>query len=95
MTPSFQPVMERLTTGLFDSAEQPVLFWSGDAKRHYRNTFRAIDASVPYRAPRTTPRPRIHGVVPGIVEPRPDTCVGTVADLDEQGRYTVRLLFDA
>ena len=39
--------------------------------------------------------PKIHGLLTGLVEPRPDARLGTVADLDEEGRYTVRLLFDA
>ncbi len=76
-------------------AEQPILLGTGSGRRSYKNTFRAVDAGLPYRPPRRTPKPRIHGVVPGIVEPRPDTNVGTIADLDDQGRYTIRLLFDA
>lgn len=77
-------------------AEQHVLMHGETAEPPvYRNAFRVIDADVPYRPPRITPRPKIHGLLTGLVEPRPDARLGTVADLDEEGRYTVRLLFDA
>ena len=76
-------------------AEQQVLMHGVTSEPPvYRNAFRAIDAVVPYRPPRVTPRPRIHGLLTGIVEPRPDNLLGTVADVDADGRYTVRLLFD-
>jgi type VI secretion system secreted protein VgrG len=60
----------------------------------YRNTFRAVDASRPYRPPRVTPRPRIHGVVTALVQPREDGAVGKIAEMDDQGRYTVQFYFD-
>jgi type VI secretion system secreted protein VgrG len=54
--------------------------------------FSAIPVGVTFRPARVTPRPRIPGVVTGIVDspsPRPD-----LAHLDEQGRYRIRFLFD-
>lgn len=85
-----------LLTEVEHHAEQPVLQHGGpEGRRTYTNTFRAIDAEVAYRPPRITPRPRIHGLLTGMIEPRPDGNVGTIADLDDQGRYTIRLLFDA
>lgn len=66
----------------------------GEGSSRYTNRFRAVDAERTYRPPRRTPKPRMPGVVTGIVEPRADGSLGKVADLDEHGRYTVRLCFD-
>ncbi len=64
----------------------------------YTNSFRAIPADRTYRPPRVTPRPRIAGLVTGIIESPPGAALesGPVryAKLDEQGRYLVRFLFD-
>lgn len=62
-------------------------------EQHYTNSFRATPAKQTYRPPRVTPRPRISGLVTGIV----DAGSGggsSYAQIDEQGRYMVRLLFD-
>ena len=53
-----------------------------------------MDASRAYRPPRVTPRPRIHGVITGITEPAPAGTSGRHAQIDEQGRYTVKFFFD-
>ncbi|MCA9633152.1 MAG: type VI secretion system tip protein VgrG [Myxococcales bacterium] len=61
----------------------------GDAG--YSNHFRAQPKDVTYRAPLVTPRPRVAGVVTGII-------VGTTPTdpmIDDEGRYEVSLLFDA
>jgi type VI secretion system secreted protein VgrG len=63
-------------------------------ERHYKNTFRAIPDEHTYRPPRLTPRPRIHGLITGIVDPGPGEEVGREAKLDTWGRYMVRFLFD-
>jgi type VI secretion system secreted protein VgrG len=60
----------------------------------YVNTFRAIPADRTYRPPRTTPKPRIAGLVTGIVDPGPAGQSAKYAQLDDQGRYLVRFLFD-
>lgn len=59
----------------------------------YQNTFRATPGQVPYRPPRVTPRPRVHGLVTGIIDAGPGGSP-TVAKIDDQGRYMVRFLFD-
>jgi type VI secretion system secreted protein VgrG len=52
---------------------------------------KAIPASVPYRAPRVTARPRIDGLITARVDgPAEDI----YAQLDEHGRYLVRIAFD-
>ncbi len=60
----------------------------------YTNTFRAIPGDRQYRPPRVTPKPRIAGLVTGLVDPGPDGHGAGGAALDEQGRYRVRFLFD-
>lgn len=59
----------------------------------YTNIFRAIPAEATYRPPRSTPRPRMHGVMHAIVEPDP-TSNGIQPWIDHHGRYIVRILFD-
>ena len=67
----------------------------GDGSEGYLNAFKAVDASRTYRPPRVTPRPRIHGVLTAITEPAAKGTSGRIAQIDEQGRYTVRFFFDA
>jgi type VI secretion system secreted protein VgrG len=76
-------------------ASQAVGMHGGDGGEGYLNTFKAVDASRAYRPPRVTPRPRIHGVLTAITEPAPAGASGRHAQLDEQGRYTVKFFFDA
>lgn len=70
---------------------------TGDAagdERTYLNRFRAIDASINYRPPRRATIPRIYGVITGLVETDAQGSVGKYAKIDEEGRYTVKFLFD-
>lgn len=56
----------------------------------YGCTFEAIPATVPYRAPRVTPKPRIHGLQTAVV-------VGTSGeeiDVDDKGRIKVQFHWD-
>jgi type VI secretion system secreted protein VgrG len=61
--------------------------------RGYSNAFRAIPADRMYRPPRVTPRPTIAGLVNGVIDPGSGSS-GQYAELDDQGRYRVRFLFD-
>lgn len=70
------------------------VFQQNDVSASYSNTFRAIPGDVPFRPPRVTPRPRIHGFVTGTIQPGPDGETGGFARLDAEGRYTVQLHFD-
>jgi type VI secretion system secreted protein VgrG len=83
----FVEVEHAATLPVFSEAEGP-------HEASYANTFRAIPAGVPYRPPRRTPKPRIHGVVTGIIQPGPGGETGGVARLDAEGRYTVQIHFD-
>ncbi|PTN36015.1 type VI secretion system Vgr family protein [Desulfonatronum sp. SC1] len=62
-----------------------------EAKDAYSNTFSAIPKSVQYRHPRKTPWPRFYGVINAVIDAEGG---GQYAELDEQGRYKVRLPFD-
>ncbi|WP_437974950.1 type VI secretion system tip protein TssI/VgrG [Sorangium sp. So ce295] len=57
----------------------------------YANEFRAIPFKTAYRPPRVTPKPRVHGVITGVVEA---AAKSKYAEVDETGRYHVRFLFD-
>lgn len=57
----------------------------------YHNRFAAIRADQTYRPARDTPRPAVHGGVHAFVEAEGEK---TYAELDEQGRYYVKLGFD-
>jgi type VI secretion system secreted protein VgrG len=87
-----------LVTEIEHRAIQVVAGYEATEEPGYANTFRAIPADRTYRPPRVTPRPRIAGLVTGIIEVPPGAVpeVSAVrhAKLDEQGRYLVRFLFD-
>ena len=72
----------------------PLFGEAGADDASYRNTFHAIPAEVLHRPVRSTPKPRMPGVVTGIIQPGPGGEVGGVAKLTEDGRYTVQLHFD-
>lgn len=57
----------------------------------YQARFTAIPIDVPFRPARITPWPRIHGIINGHVEA--DTA-GDYAQIDDQGRYKIKLPFD-
>ncbi|MBI4955047.1 MAG: type VI secretion system tip protein VgrG [Myxococcales bacterium] len=57
----------------------------------YHVSVEAVRADVPYRAARKTPWPRAHGLEHARVDGAAD---GDYAQLDDQGRYRVKLLFD-
>lgn len=82
---------ELLVTEVEHALIQPTLIHTAVEGVHYENTFRAIDAGLVYRPRRATPRPRIHGVMRGVVEQEPDAAPGQCARTDERGRYAVKL----
>ncbi len=56
-----------------------------------RVELKAIAADVQYRARRVTPWPRVDGVVDGVVD---GNATSPYAQIDEHGRYRVRIFFD-
>jgi type VI secretion system secreted protein VgrG len=59
---------------------------------HYKAYFEAIPIAVPFRPERVTPWPRIHGIMHGHVD---EDTAGEYAQIDEYGRYKVRVPLDA
>ncbi|MFO0548757.1 MAG: type VI secretion system tip protein TssI/VgrG [Polyangiaceae bacterium] len=66
----------------------------GDASEaaRYVNRFTAISSNTRFRPARSTPRPRIHGVVSAVVQGSGGSSYE--ANLDPQGRYLVQFHFD-
>ncbi len=61
-------------------------------KKRYSARFEAIPLDVPFRPERVTPWPSIHGVMHAHIDADGS---GETAQIDDQGRYKVRLPFDA
>lgn len=57
----------------------------------YELELEAGPAELPYRRPRSTPWPRVHGFENGRVDGR---ATSDYAQIDDHGRYAVRLMFD-
>lgn len=79
--------LDLLVTEVLHDAEQ--VAFDGEGTNRYECTFHAIEAQLAFRPPRVTKVPRIHGVLTGKV-----VADGDYADVDDQGRYRVRFLFD-
>ncbi|MBM4133859.1 MAG: type VI secretion system tip protein VgrG [Nitrospira sp.] len=58
---------------------------------HYRTTFAAIPGALQFRPERTTPRPKIHGLINAFIDAEGS---GEYAEIDDQGRYKVQVPFD-
>lgn len=66
----------------------------GEETLIYRNTFRAVGVEHTYRPKRRTPKPRIDGVVTGVVHGPGGSTTGDVAHIDDEARYLVQFHFD-
>jgi type VI secretion system secreted protein VgrG len=66
----------------------------GAEQRLYANRFVARPIEGTYRPPRRTPKPRIVGLVHAVVEGTRGGAIKHIADVDEQGRYSIRFYFD-
>lgn len=82
-----------LLVSVTHEATQNVAGWGDGTEKSYQNRFTAIPAELTYRPPRVTRVPRIHGLLTGVIESSQGD-LKRHAKLDEQGRYTVRFLFD-
>jgi type VI secretion system secreted protein VgrG len=56
--------------------------------------FDAIDATKTYRPPRVTPKPRIDGVIPAVVQYDDSDFMDNFPALDSDGRYVLKFKFD-
>jgi len=86
--------LDVVVTEVTHEATQAVAAQAKGEHPRYVNTFRAIPADRTYRPPRVTPRPRIAGLVTGVIDPGPAGPDAKYAQIDDQGRYMVRFLFD-
>lgn len=62
-----------------------------DADEPYWNSFSALDGETPYRPEQAAPLPRITGTLDATVD---GESAGIYAELDDEGRYLIRLPFD-
>lgn len=83
--------LELLVTEVVHRAATTTLGVGREDQRDYEAHFKAIPYKTPYRPQRLTPKPRIHGVITGVIDA---AAKGPYAELDPDGRYRVRFLFD-
>ncbi|MCK5195997.1 MAG: type VI secretion system tip protein VgrG, partial [Desulfobulbaceae bacterium] len=62
-----------------------------EGQPYYRNSFVTIPSDVQYRHPKTTEKPSFNGTINARIDAEG---TGEYAELDDQGRYKVRLPFD-
>lgn len=81
-----------VVTRVEHAASQPQSGAGGSAGgATYANAFTCIPASITFRPARVTPWPKVPGVLHGIVDASGD---GQYAEIDDQGRYKVKLPLD-
>lgn len=88
-----------LTTDVTHNGDQSFMFTSGlastpsvrEQSSYYRNSFTAIPSSLQFRPERVTPRSRFHGTIHAHIDAAGS---GKYAEIDDQGRYKVKLPFD-
>ncbi len=88
-----------LLTSIHHEGSQAALMASGirrslsdeEKRAYYRNNIVAIPYDVQFRPERTTPKPRFHGPVNAKVSAEG---TGQYAELDQYGRYKIKLPFD-
>ena len=88
-----------LTTDITHHGDQSFLLAAGldetlsdhEKSPYYRNSFTAISSEIQCRPERTTEKPRFAGTMHAHIDAAGD---GQYAEIDEQGRYKVRLPFD-
>lgn len=83
--------MELLLTRVEHYIRQPVFGTLVDRAVAYENSFTAIPREVTWRPPRRTVKPVVPGVVTGIVDA---TTRSQYADIDDDGRYRVKFMYD-
>ncbi len=83
--------IDLVITEVTHTAKNPVLGLAASEGPSYANTFHALPLDQPYRPPRVTPKPRVNGVLTGVID---SASRGQYAELDDDGRYKVKFLFD-
>lgn len=82
--------LDLLITEVTHSLRQVALGAVSGARR-YENKFKAILRSTKFRPARVTPKPKVHGVLTGRIDTE---TMGRYAEIDSEGRYHVKFLFD-
>ena len=72
-------------------ASQEIESWGNVGNTNYHNAFNCIPSGLSYRPQRLTPKPKLYGIMNGTIDSEQD--LGR-ADLDEFGRYKVKMPFD-
>lgn len=80
-----------LLTRVKHKGSQDIESWGNVGGTSYQNDFTCIPADIQFRPQRLTPKPRLHGIMNGIIDSEQDI---NRADLDDKGRYKVRMIFD-
>jgi type VI secretion system secreted protein VgrG len=78
-----------LTTVTHDALDSTYRQGKGQA-HHYRNTFKAIPKTIPFRPERVTERPTVHGLQPALVVGK----LGEEIWVDKYGRVKVQFYWD-
>lgn len=83
---------EYLITEIHHTGVQPVEFNRNEvAASSYGNEFVAVPGSEVFRPERITPRPKVSGIFSGTID---GATSGQYAEIDDQGRYKVKIPFD-
>jgi len=80
-----------MVTRVQHSGSQTIESWGNVGATHYKNEFDCIPSGIPYRPQRLTPKPKLYGIMNGTIDSELDT---GRADIDELGRYKVKMPFD-
>jgi len=80
-----------MVTRVQHSGSQTIESWGNVGATHYKNEFDCIPSGIPYRPQRLTTKPKLYGIMNGIIDSELDT---GRADIDELGRYKVKMPFD-
>lgn len=83
--------MEYVATEVEHELQRGAIVAEGSVR--YAKRFRAIAFATPFRPRRETPKPRIDGIVHGVIDSE-DVSESAVAPVDALGRYTVVLPYD-
>jgi type VI secretion system VgrG family protein len=80
-----------LVTSIRHSYSAPTAQGGEDQSEVYKNEFEAIKADVTYRPPLTARKPKVSGVLTGLVQSESATDFGAI---DDEGRYRVAFMYD-
>ncbi len=81
-----------LLTRVKHCGDQEIKTWATSGNTHYQNEFSCIPSKLQYRPPRITPKPKLYGVMNGVIDSEQEGLKR--ADIDEYGRYKVLMPFD-